>query len=185
MSLALIGWAGTLIYLLGHAYISLQPRWKPLLYYGGNFIAGSSLVASSLALGSWQAVVINGFWAGISLAVLGRVSLARLGFARIWLDAVFVALLGAGLAAAVVEPAWAVRILGWSSAVVFCAGYLLFSAQRLPPQGYFLYNAYAASALLPQLIVDANWPVFVLEACWAVLSLYAWSRRRWQFHLLE
>ena len=100
--LALIGWSGTLLYLLNHAYISLAPNWKSTIYYGGNLIAALCLVLTSAVAQSWQAVVINSFWAIISVLLLANISLKNApftqplfnsGIALLWLSLIIAALL--------------------------------------------------------------------------------------------
>ena len=65
-----IGWFGTVLYLINHVYISLNSQYKKNIYYVGNAIAALALVLSSLVVSSMQAVIINGFWAIVSVALL-------------------------------------------------------------------------------------------------------------------
>lgn len=177
MLLEALGWFGTISYLLNHAYISLVQHWNKSVYYGINFIAGTSLVISSLAIPSSQAVTINLFWAAISFTQLANIKSPSLPFnARfIVLSAFFFWLLASG--SAFYDLKITIAILGWSSAYTFCFAYFLFASGKISARFYFVCNAYAALVLLPQLWFDANWPVFVLEVCWAMLSLYGFHRK--------
>lgn len=183
--LSLLGWSGTLLYLINHGYISLVEKWKPSLYYGGNLIAALSLVITSVVTQSWQAVVINGFWALISILLLAKIDLKRFSIPQSWFMA-GVGLLWLWLAFTSVRAAAIdLAILGWTSAYVFSLAYLLFSAGHMAPRHYLLWNGYAALALLPQLWLDQNHPVFALEIAWACLSFYGAARKYSQVHLID
>ncbi|MGH1373107.1 MAG: CBU_0592 family membrane protein [Cellvibrionaceae bacterium] len=183
--LSLLGWFGTLLYLINHGYISLITKWKPSLYYGGNLVAALSLVITSVVAQSWQAVVINGFWALISILLLAKVDLKRFAIAQSWYMG-GIALLWLWLAVISVQAAALdLTVLGWTSAYVFSLAYLLFSAGRMEPQHYLLWNGYAALALLPQLWLDQNLPVLTLEIAWACLSFYGAARKYSQIHLID
>lgn len=185
MIFVMFGWCGTLIYLVNHAYISLVPQRNNAIYYGGNFLAAILLVISSVASGSYQAVVINGFWALISIVVFANLDLKRLPVSRQFFNAVIALFAIAILYNGLVSEQLDIRLLGWSSAFVFSASYLLFSVAKIRILTYLLWNAYAAFALLPQVWLDENWPVFGLEVCWGCISIYGALRRFNQIHLID
>jgi len=173
-----IGWFGTTLYLVNYAYLAFYSRWRRTIYFAANSIAASSLVISSAVLASWQAVGINLFWAVISLWLLTGKGFALIRLSpRVLLVGVLLwwllALLGA-------VQHWHVAsgFLAWSSTFVFGLAYLLFAAQRLSLRPYHLWNAYAAMAILPQLYLDANWPVLVMEASWFAISVSAYLNQR-------
>lgn len=167
-----LGWLGITFYLLGHAYISIVKDWKKVIYYSGNLIAAVSLVISSTAIESWQAVVINVFWAIISILQLLRYDLSKVLFSMLAFKIILAGVWLALIIMSVVKQSVQLDILGWSSAFVFCAGYLLFTANKMSLNLYFICTAYAASSLMPQLWLDQNWPVFTLEVCWIIISVY-------------
>lgn len=170
--LDILGWIGIAFYLLGHAYISIVKNWKKVIYYSGNLIAAVSLVITSTALESWQAVVINVFWAVVSILLLMRYDLSKVPFSMLAFKIIFAVIWLVLIVVSVIKQSFQFDILGWSSAFVFCAGYLLFSANKMSLNMYFICTAYAASSLMPQLWFDQNWPVFTLEVCWTVISIY-------------
>lgn len=170
--LDILGWVGIAFYLLGHAYISIVKDWKKVFYYGGNLIAAVSLVITSAALESWQAVVINVFWAIVSILLLLRYDLSKVPFSMVAFKIILVGIWIVLIVMSIIKQSIQLDILGWSSAFVFCAGYLLFSANKMSINMYFICTAYAASSLMPQLWLDQNWPVFTLEVCWTVISIY-------------
>ncbi len=180
-----IGWLGTLFYLANHAYISLNKNWKKHIYYGGNAIAAGCLVLSSFYNQSWQAVVINSFWLVISAALLMNANLHALKFSPKLFYIIVGGMMMLFAGGLVIEQQANLALLGWVSAVVFSGCYLLFSQEKMLPRFYLCWNAFAAIALLPQLWLDANWPVFGLEIAWALISIYGAVRRFEEVHLID
>lgn len=185
---AILGWFGSILYLLNHGYISIIKNWHSGVYYGGNFLAAISLVLSSFLLGSYQAVVINAFWAIISLLLLVKFDVSRLAFSK--------RIFYVGFASFILFCGWLsfkhgmfsetlYVYLGWSSTYVFCLSYFLFSSKKLSHVSYLMLNVYAATALLPLLWSQQNWPVFTLEVCWALISGYGVFVRIDEVHLID
>lgn len=168
----ILGWTGTLLYLLNHAYISLYINWKERIYYIGNLIAALCLVVSSYSIQSWQPVITNCFWAIVSLCSLYSISLDRCTFSKKIFELVLLLFIGCTILICIYSTAVGIIMFAWSSVYVFCSGYLLFTAKRLSPRTFLLYNTYAAFAITPKLVADTNYPVLILEICWAVISLY-------------
>ncbi|WP_415906689.1 CBU_0592 family membrane protein [Neptuniibacter sp. QD72_48] len=174
-----LGWLGTILYLLAHAWLSLLKNKASYHYYLANLVAAILVATSSYLIASWQAVVINVFWALVSFAAMKSYVLPRLPFSNAQLygllGVMFLAGAG-GLLFAYAQQGMA--ILAWSSSIAYCLGYWRFSAGRLSQQSYYLVNTYAAVMLLPQLYTDANWPVLVLQIVWASVSLWGWYKGR-------
>ncbi|MBF7074066.1 hypothetical protein ISG33_11715 [Glaciecola sp. MH2013] len=189
--LSYIGWAGTFLYLVNHAYISMMSNWKRTLYFGGNFLAATLLVVQSVYLASWQAVVINGFWMLVSICLLAGMSFDNIKIAAkhyyVVCVSLFVALISLSTLSLLSTGSWAstIQLFGWSSAFVFCSSYFLFSATRISSRAYLILNAYAAIALLPLLWEKQNWPVFALEVAWAAISIYGVAKSYQQVHLID
>lgn len=183
-----LGWFGSILYLLNHGYISLVKQWREKIYYTGNLIAALSLVISSLAISSYQAVVINGFWAVVSLLLLLQYDMTKLSFSK---RAFHIGFLGFLTAIAVVGVMFGISsaelftCMAWSSSFVFCLSYFLFCAKKLSHIAYLAFNVYAALALLPMLWVQQNWPVFTLEVCWAAISAYGIFAKLERSHLID
>jgi hypothetical protein len=169
---AVIGYAGTLLYLVDHAYISLSSAHNGRIYFAGNMIAATCLVITSAALSSWQPVIVNLFWAGISLQRMLGGSVHILVRMDNWLQfagGVCLLILAGSLG---LMPERFLSVLAWISVLMFAGAYLLFAAEQLQKSSYLLLNGFAALAILPQLWLDTNYPAFVLESVWAVLSFY-------------
>lgn len=186
--LLILGWFGSVCYLVNHGYISIVKNWNAKIYYSGNLIAAVSLVISSFAISSNQAVFINSFWAIISALLLLNMDIAKLPFSkRVFFVGFAVLLICSSYMG--FEYGWTSTIfhnwLGWSSGYVFCLSYLLFCSKKLSPLYYLVLNAYAASALLPVLWGQGNWPVFFLEICWIAISLFGVYTRIESIHLID
>jgi len=185
MMIFVIGWLGTLVYLINHTYISINKNWQKNIYYGGNALAAVCLIISSYFTDSWQAIVINAFWAIISIALFFEVNLSSIKFSKRLFYVTLIALLTVFLAGYLVLDQLNLALLGWISTFVFSGCYLLFSSQKMLPRYYLCWNAFAAIALLPQLWLDQNWPVFSLEVVWAIISIYGAARKFEKVHLIQ
>ena len=173
-----IGWFGTFLYLANYAYLAFCSEWNRSVYFTANAIAAISLVISSFAIASWQAVGINFFWAFISLWLLFGKGFQFVSVSPRILNSITLGFWLLALAALVVDLPLSVSVLGWSSTFAFSASYLLFAAKTLPIGSYHIWNAYAAFVLLPQLYFDNNWPVLAMEICWLFISISAYFNRR-------
>ncbi|MDM7861850.1 hypothetical protein QTP81_14700 [Alteromonas sp. ASW11-36] len=186
MMISLVGWLGTLLYLANHAYISTVENWRTKLYYSGNLSAAALLVVQSYILSSWQALAINAFWMIVSASLLMGMNLTRIPMTKkSFYLAVLALLTWVALAFLDGTLTKVFSTLGWTSTVVFCLCYLLFTAQKISQRLYLACNTYAAIALLPQLWVTENWPVFCLEVIWAGLSIWGIVKSYDNVHLID
>jgi hypothetical protein len=74
----ILGWTGSILYLLAYALVSTRKtEGDSLLYQGINIFAGSLLVIYTLALGAYATTGLNAVWVAIGLLTLGRKWLTR------------------------------------------------------------------------------------------------------------
>ena len=74
----ILGWTGSVLYLLAYALVSMKKtEGDSLLYQGMNIIAGVMLVVYTLALGAYATTGLNAVWVAIGLFTLGRKWLTR------------------------------------------------------------------------------------------------------------
>ena len=74
----ILGWTGSILYLLAYALVSAKKtEGDSLLYQGVNIFAGSLLVIYTLALGAYATTGLNAVWVAIGLFTLGRKWLTR------------------------------------------------------------------------------------------------------------
>ena len=74
----ILGWAGSILYLLAYALVSLRrTEGDSLLYQGMNILAGGLLVVYTLALVAYATTGLNAVWVAIGVLTLGRKWLTR------------------------------------------------------------------------------------------------------------
>lgn len=74
----ILGWTGSILYLLAYALVSLKKaEGDSLLYQGMNIIAGILLVIYTYSLGAYATTGLNAVWVAIGVFTLGRKWLTR------------------------------------------------------------------------------------------------------------
>ena len=74
----LLGWTGSILYLLAYALVSMKKtEGDSLLYQGINIVAGVLLVIYTLSLNAYATTGLNAVWVAIGLFTLGRKWLPR------------------------------------------------------------------------------------------------------------
>ena len=74
----ILGWTGSILYLVAYGLVSLKKtEGDSLLYQGMNIIAGLLLVIYSYSLGAYATTGLNVVWAAIGMFALGRKWLTR------------------------------------------------------------------------------------------------------------
>lgn len=74
----ILGWTGSILYLLAYALVSLKKtQGDSLLYQGMNIVAGVFLVIYTFTLEAFATTGLNAVWVGIGLFTLGRKWLTR------------------------------------------------------------------------------------------------------------
>lgn len=74
----ILGWTGSVLYLLAYALVSLKKtEGDSILYQGMNIVAGVLLVVYTLSLQAYATTGLNVVWVAIGLFTLGRKWLTR------------------------------------------------------------------------------------------------------------
>jgi phosphatidylserine synthase len=74
----ILGWTGSILYLLAYALVSAKKtEGDSLLYQGMNIVAGVLLVVYTLSLGAYATTGLNAVWVAVGLITLGRKWLTR------------------------------------------------------------------------------------------------------------
>ena len=74
----ILGWAGSVLYLIAYALVSLKKtEGDSVLYQSMNIIAGIMIVIYTLSLKAYATTGLNAIWALIGLYTLGRKWLTR------------------------------------------------------------------------------------------------------------
>lgn len=177
----LIGWVGTLLYVASYLYLTFSPAFKPSRYYLGNLLAAICICVVSLALFSWQALIINLFWVVVSFAGLKD---WKLGI-KLPNQIVSIAIMSVIVITSVVifsffKSALGISMMAWSSTICYCFGYLLFTNQILEEDTYFIVNGVCSILIIPELWNDQNYPTVVLQIIWLIISITGFIRMIWQ-----
>lgn len=78
LAIDILGWTGSILYLLAYALVSMKKtEGDSLLYQGMNIFAGVLLVVYTLSLGAYATTGLNTVWVAIGLFTLGRKWLTR------------------------------------------------------------------------------------------------------------
>lgn len=180
-----LGWVGTILYLINHAYLSFTKNFKDNVYYSVNLVAALSLVVSSLYLHSWQAVAINIFWAAVSMLMVFKLSLRELPLTsrRFLFLLLFTLLISVFAYLRAPDQIW--NLVSWIAAVIFSLSYLMFSASRMSAKNYQKANFLAAIMCLPALWIQMNFAVFALEVAWASISVWSVIKNFNEAHIID
>jgi len=74
----ILGWTGSVLYLLAYALVSLKKtEGDSILYQGMNIGAGILLVIYTIYLGAFATTALNAAWVAIGVFTLGRKWLTR------------------------------------------------------------------------------------------------------------
>lgn len=74
----ILGWTGSVLYLLAYTLVSLKKtEGDSVLYQGMNIFAGILLVIYTLSLKAYATTGLNAVWVAIGLFTLGRKWLTR------------------------------------------------------------------------------------------------------------
>ena len=74
----ILGWTGSILYLLAYALVSLRrTEGDSLLYQGMNILAGTLLVVYTFSLRAYATTGLNAVWIAIGVFTLGRKWLTR------------------------------------------------------------------------------------------------------------
>jgi hypothetical protein len=68
-----LGWVGTVLYLIAYALVSIKKvEGDSLLYQGMNIVAGVLLIVNTFYWRAYPSLGLNVAWIGIALLTLGR-----------------------------------------------------------------------------------------------------------------
>ncbi len=74
----ILGWTGSILYLLAYALVSAKKTEGDSLFYQGlNIVAGIMVVIYALYLGAYATTSLNAVWVLIGFITLGRIWFTR------------------------------------------------------------------------------------------------------------
>jgi len=167
----IVGWLGTALYLLGYALLASRVLSAGRAYFLLNVFAAAFVAAVSIAKGSVQAVFVHGLWAVASVYGVCGLAPPLFGLRPLLVRVAVSAFVVVGLAAMpwvglAVSSGW----MAWASVVGYTGAYVLFTSGRMGMLEFHIVNLVASAAILPVLVLDANWPTFALEFVWLVVA---------------
>ena len=69
----ILGWTGSVLYLLAYALVSIKKtEGDSVLYQGMNIVAAVMLVIYTLSLGAYATTGLNAVWVAVGLLTLGH-----------------------------------------------------------------------------------------------------------------
>ncbi len=172
----IVGWCGSLLYLLSYILLAVNLIEKGKGYYYLNIIAAIFVIIISLEKTTYQAVVINLLWGMISLNSLYRffktkapIKLSVFRLINILLLLIFTSVL-------FLNVTEGINLFGWLSVVYFISSYFYFASSYISEKEFHIWNFLAALSIIPQLYIDQNWPVIVLETFWAAFAVWGYIK---------
>ncbi len=170
----IIGWCGSILYLLSYILLAVNLLERGKFYYYLNIVAAVFVVIISLEKTTYQAVVINLLWGAISLNSLYKyiqtkapVKPSVFRFINLFLLLICIGLIFSNTSAGI-------QVFGWLSVAYFISSYFYFASNYISEREFHIWNFLAALAIIPQLYVDQNWPVIVLEIFWAAFAVWGY-----------
>jgi hypothetical protein len=176
-----VGWLGTGLYLFAQLLLATSGL-SLFRYVLINAIAALACSAYSLHIWSIQPAFINVVWTVLSLIGLrfhgqrlrpfgGSVDGNRASLLLI--TAGIMPFLAAWWLHSPVFSFW----LSWLSFWIYSAAYFTFMFVGLGRRLFLTFCIVAAAAIIPQLAIDANYPVLFVQALWIVFSAVGLLRR--------
>ncbi len=77
-----------------------------------------------------------------------------------------------GVAWSLVNHDLGFSILGSGGMLLYCFGYVLFTAKAIRRKRFLVYNTLAAIFLIPIYMAQGNWPAFGMSVAWSAVSVY-------------
>jgi hypothetical protein len=172
MLVSVIGWLGTVTYLVAYMLLALGVLETGAVYLTMNIAAAGMVMLFSATRASWAALVINGAWCTISLYSQLKLPL-RIPqiLVPIIRYGIVIALFGAISILSLGNPLYAFGVLAWCSFCSYIFPYLFFLNQKISLTEFHRWNLLAAVIIIPDLVIDHNWPVVVIEVFWSGVAL--------------
>ena len=173
----IIGWIGSIIYIVAYFLLAYKIIKKDKLYYLLNKIAALLIIIVSIKKSTFQPIVINGLWLYISY--LGY---HKLHFEVKFLNKYMMHIISVIIVTSSVitnfffDSKVAFDVLAWFSVFAFSSSYFLFSMKKIHEKTFHLYNLMAAITIIPKMYIFDNYQVVILEIIWALLALQAYIK---------
>lgn len=177
MILEIIGWAGSILYILSYFLLSYNIIKREKLYYLLNKIAALLIIIISVYKETYQSVIVNLIWLYISYLGYINKTLTFKFFTENIMHMISILFLSASfLIICFFNYFLFIEVLAWFSVFAFSSAYFLFSVKEIKEKMFHLYNFIAALSLIPKMIEFENYQVLILEILWAFFALSAYIK---------
>lgn len=177
MLVEILGWIGSIIYIVAYFLISKGKIDKDKMYYLLNMIAAVLVSIVSIAKMTIQPVFTNLFWLYVSYVSYIEKEIKFKFINKKILDFILVVM---GIYSVVTFFIWdylyCFDILAWLSVVAFVGSFYLFSIDKINTQSFHLYNIIAALSVIPKMVAFDNYQVACLEILWAIFAIKAYFK---------
>lgn len=172
----LIGWVGSIIYILSYLLIAYNLIPKGKLYYLLNKIAAILVIIISVYKNTYQPIVINTIWLYISYLGYYKKEIQVSFLNKYIMYSVSVLFFITTFFFLLIDYKLAFDILAWFSVFSFSISYFLYSMNEIKEKIFHFYNFLAAISLIPKMLLFDNYQVASLELLWGFFALMAYVR---------
>lgn len=173
----IVGWVGSLIYIVSYFLLTYKIIQKDKLYYLLNKIAAFLIIVISIKKNTFQPIVINSLWLYISylgynklnyeVKFLTKYLMHTISLVLVLMIFVFYFLYNIQVS---------FEVLAWFSVFAFSSSYFLYSMKKINEKVFHFYNLIAALAIIPKMFLFGNYQVVILEILWALFALKAYVK---------
>lgn len=171
----IIGWSGSILYLLSYILLAINLIDKGRVYYYLNIVAALFVIIISFEKTTYQAVVINFLWGLISFNSIYKFFKTSAPLKPAFFRFINILLLLTVTAITLLNANFGIQLFGWLSVIYFISSYFYFASNYISEKEFHIWNFLAALAIIPQLYIDQNWPVIVLEVFWAAFAVWGYK----------
>ena len=174
--LEIIGWMGSILYVLSYFLLSRQLIKKGKTYYLLNGLAALCVVIISIYKNTYQPVAINIIWFYISYLGYNSKSIKHTIVNASFMNIVTILFIIVSLYSYYCCESFTYDILAWLSVFAFSSSYFLYVTDQITDKTFHFYNIIAALSILPKMIIFENYQVLLLEFFWVLLATSAYIR---------
>jgi len=175
--LEILGWIGSILYIVSYFLLSFNYIKKGDFYYILNTIAAFLVIIISFYKNTFQSILINAIWLyisflgytnkEISFKILNKKAMYIISIIFVSIF-IFIFMLG--------KHSLSFEVLAWYSVFAFSGSYLLYSLEKIKEKAFHFFNFIAAISLIPKMFMFENYQVLVLEILWAIFALNAYIK---------
>ncbi len=173
----IVGWIGSIVYILAYFLLTYKIIEKDKLYYLLNKIAATLIIIISIKKNTFQPIIINGLWLYISYLGYNKINFEIKCLNKKMMHLIsLIVILSSLIAGFLYGSKLFFDLLAWLSVFAFSSSYFLFSMKKIKEKIFHFYNLMAALAIIPKMYMFDNHQVVILEVLWAIFALQAYIK---------